>query len=90
MKVLKINEKTTPGTATTATVDVDGKVQELAAAEGGEGAYRHFTIYGLAVRYRPDRRYGRARRSTGRRLGTSTTYWEPRIIAADAVSAFRS
>jgi hypothetical protein len=52
MKVLKINEKTTPGTATTATVEVGGKVQELAVAEGGEAAYRHFTIYGLAVRYR--------------------------------------
>ena len=52
MKILAIHHKTEPGTAATATVEIEGQVRTLPATEGGDAANRHYTIHGLAVRYR--------------------------------------
>ena len=65
MKVQTINDKTTPGTAATAMVEINGKVLELPAVAAGAGAYAHFVIHGLAVRY-----------PTGKKVWPgSATYW---------------
>jgi hypothetical protein len=65
MKVLRINEKTEPGTAMTATVEIGGVVRDLPATNGGEGKYAHVTIHGLAIRYQ-----------TGKKLWPGTAiYW---------------
>lgn len=48
MKVIKVNPKTDPGTADTATVEVNGVTRDVAAFISGD----YVTIYGLSVRYR--------------------------------------